>query len=183
MRLQSKKFVLYSFTFFCILYAYNELNGSFQTSSIDNIVIKDSLEVIENGNSTIGIISKKTSKLVAVYDSTLCTSCQVSNLFLWNEFASMANDSLELSIIFVPNKFDYKIIKEELKKMQYSFPVYIDSVGSIYADNPLYDWSDINNHFFLLDENQNISIKGFPLLNDDMKGKYKKKISKLGGNV
>lgn len=181
MKLQNKE-LLYGFTIIFIILSYLGINRSFQKDSVDKIIIRDSLEVIIDGSSKIEAISKRTSKLVAIYDSTLCTSCQVSNLFIWDEFVLLTNDSLELNIIFIPNKFDYKLIKEELKNIKYNFPVYIDSMGAIYKDNPLYDWSNINNHFFLLNKEQNISMIGFPLLNDDIREKYKEKIRDLGGN-
>lgn len=182
MKLQNKK-LLYGFTIIFIIFSCIGINRSFQENSVDKIIIKDSLEVVIDEGSKIGKISKHTSKLIAVYDSTLCTSCQTSNLFIWDEFASLANDSFELNIIFVPNRFDYKLVKKGLEKMKYSFPVYIDSAGAIYKDNPLYDWSNINNHFFLLDKEQNVLMVGFPLLNDDMNEKYRGKIKRLRGDM
>lgn len=138
---------------------------------------------IYNGQDTLISISDTSAKFIALYDSTLCTSCQTSNLFIWEEFANKNNNNFQTYIIFSAAKNDLFSVKEDLKKMRYNFPVYIDSGYSFIKMNPNHLWNNIDYHFFLLDEKQKISIIGFPFLKKKKEEEYIKVIEKMRNNI
>lgn len=143
------------------------------------IEFPNSMSAIYKGKDTTVLINDNTAKLVVLYDSTLCTLCQTSNLFIWDYFINKNSESFQTFIIFSANQNDLSSVKDGLKKMHYDFIVYVDSGYSFMKMNPGYPWNEINNHFFLLDESQETSIVGFPFLENAKKDQYIKAIEKV----
>lgn len=142
-------------------------------------VFPDSISAIYNGRDTTVFVSKENAKFVVLYDSTFCTPCQTSNLYLWKRFIELNNSNFQTYIIFSPDEIDLHTVRESLLEMNYDFFVYIDSAYSFMKANSNYVWNKINNHFFLLDKRQMIKLLGFPFLEEDKEEEYMKAIEEL----
>ncbi len=165
-----KKGSVYLIVFLCAFFIVNAV--CYKRKLHFKFDFPNEMSAVYKGKDTTIVISDSTAKFVILYDSTLCTLCQTSNLFIWDYFTSQNSEGFQTLIIFSANQGDMSSVKDGLKQMQYDFPVYIDSGYSFMKMNLDYLWGDINNHFFLLDENQEISILGFPFLEKEKEEEY-----------
>lgn len=164
--------IIYSFIIACKIFKEDRLPEI-------EFVFPDSISAICNGRDTTIFVPKNNAKFVVLYDSTFCTPCQTSNLYLWKRFIELNDSNFQTYIIFSPNEIDLHSVRESLLEMNYDFFVYIDSAYSFMKANPNYVWNKINNHFFLLDKRQMIKLLEFPFLEENKEEEYIKAIEEL----
>ena len=172
-----KKTIICVLVFFCLIIVCNFLRKE-RIPKIE-FVFPNSMSAIYNGRDTTVAFPKGKAKFIVLYDSTLCTSCQVSNLYIWRSFIELNDSNFQTYIIFSPDETDLPIVKNDLLEMNYDFCVYIDSAFSFMRMNSNYNWNKINNHFFLLNKQQKVELLGFPFLEKEKEDEYIKTIEKL----
>ncbi len=134
------------------------------------MVIPKDLIAIRNGE----IIPFKDSasirrRLIVYYDSTDCTSCNISHLHdfhpLFSADSSMA--SFQLLVIFSPKAKENKLTVENICYKAFPHTIYVDTLGSFAKLNPYLPASSLY-HTFLSDENGKLLLIGNPLSSAEM---------------
>lgn len=106
-------------------------------------------------------------KLIVYYDSTSCSSCMVSKMFLWNDiidYVDTFKGKFSLYFIFSTSKKDSKQLIFSINNSGFSYPILIDT-NNEFAKLNTHLPSNKLLHTFLLDENNNVVIVGNPMQN------------------
>ena len=109
-------------------------------------------------------ISKYPFKYIVYIDSSLCSTCNISQLYHWNEFINKY-DSIDFYFILAPkNKSEAKILPKYLSRSQLELPIYIDEHFAFLNKNPHIPNNNMY-HCILLDRNDSAILIGNPLFN------------------
>ncbi len=129
------------------------------------LTIPNDLIAIRNGD--IRSMTESASirhRLIVYYDSTDCTSCNISHLHdfhpLFSADSSLA--SFQLLVIFSPIAKENKLTVEEICYKAFPYTVYVDTLGSFARLNPFLPESSLY-HTILCDEKGKILLVGNPL--------------------
>lgn len=134
------------------------------------LTIPNDLIAIKNGE----ILSMEDSasirhSLIVYYDSTDCTSCNISHLHdfhpLFSADSSLA--SFQLLVIFSPKAKENKVTVEDICYKSFPHTIYVDTLGSFAKLNPFLPASAMY-HTFLCDEKGKILLVGNPLSSTKM---------------
>lgn len=123
-------------------------------------------------------------KLIVYYDSTVCTTCKISQLWDWKKVVNYAKEKkyqFQPFFILSPPKELLGEIHVALEKYPFEWPVYIDSERKFSQLNPSLPENSFF-HIFLLDENDKIILVGDPLLKEELWKLYQKKIDTILAN-
>ena len=106
---------------------------------------------------------------VIFYDSTECSTCQISRIYDYLSFYEESEESGDFSImmIFSPRYEYYSEVMEQLVILNFPFPIYIDYNGSFAKENSVIP-EDRYFHSFLLDKEGHPVFVGDPLASDRM---------------
>ena len=148
-----------------------------QSSPID--LCMDSLyrystnEGANSGQSVlVDMVDVSKLSLVIYSDETVCSSCAVKGMYVWNELIDSTKnrygDSLPFYFIFTPEKEQIVDLKIALKRSGFNYPVYIDTLGVFKRRNKHIPDNKLL-HTFLLDGNRNVVLVGYPLYNNAIK--------------
>ncbi|MBE6334316.1 MAG: hypothetical protein E7071_05780 [Bacteroidales bacterium] len=106
--------------------------------------------------------------LVIYSDETVCSSCAVKGMYVWNELIDSTKnrygDSLPFYFIFTPEKEQLVDLKIALKRSGFDYPVYIDTLGVFKQRNRHIPKNKLL-HTFLLDSDRKVVLVGSPLSN------------------
>ena len=106
-------------------------------------------------------------KLVVYSDSTVCSSCKLKNMHLWDDFLEKLvhySDRVQCYFIFAPSNKKMYDAKLTLRTYSPNYPVFIDTLRIFEKENPHLS-KNPRLHTFLLDENNNVLLVGNPLEN------------------
>lgn len=106
-------------------------------------------------------------KLLIYTDSSECSSCTISKMFLWDnliEYSRKYKEDLKFYFIFSPRKQDEEGVQIALMNNAFDYPVLIDSFGEFEQLNPHLPKNKAL-HTFLLDEDNHVILVGNPLHN------------------
>lgn len=137
------------------------------------------LPCILEGRDTIDYMADTTGyTLVAIVDSSECTSCYISHIDEWYEWMEMAaNDSVPLSMIFIlqPKQEQAMSVALRLKRTSKyckEIPFYLDVNGKFLKRNAHIP-QDKELHTFLIDSNKKVIFVGNPIRYDAVAIKIK----------
>ena len=140
--------------------------------------------IVRGRDAVLADFTSAPVKLVIWYDSRSCTSCEVSNMYEWEDITAYANSLAEwLSIIylFTPKEVDLYVTSITLKGTKFDYPVFIDQNGTFVKQNPKLP-KNRQLHSFLLDKNNRVVMVGNPLHNPTLWALYKSTIQKMIDN-
>ncbi len=125
----------------------------------------------------VEITAKPSFKYIIYIDSSLCSTCNIEQLYHWNAFISKY-DSIQFYFILAPkNRQDAQVLPLYFKKSQLNHSIFIDEQYAFLRYN-----SHIPNrqmyHYMLLDRDNNAVLIGNPLFNR----KIESMLSDLLGN-
>lgn len=127
----------------------------------------------ESANSEHGLVVDSVNvdrlSLVIYSDETVCSSCAVKGMYVWNEVIDSTKnrygDSLPFYFIFTPEKEQLVDLKIALSRSGFDYPVYIDTLGVFKQRNRHIPENRLL-HTFLLDDDKNVVLVGSPLNNN-----------------
>ncbi len=129
------------------------------------LVIPNDLIAIKNGK----IISLENPanirhRLIVYYDSTDCTSCNISHMHDFHPLfsADSALASFQLLIIYSPKDKENKLTVDNICYKDFPHTVYVDTLASFAKLNPFIPEASMY-HTILCDENGKILLVGDPL--------------------
>lgn len=98
----------------------------------ENLVKVDGMNITEYGNSAFG-----KAVMVVYYDSTECTECRLSHLYELNPLYELSDkyDGFEVVTIFSPVITEYDALMENLVKLRFAHPLYVDMSGDFMKNN------------------------------------------------
>lgn len=90
------------------------------------------MNITEYGNSAFG-----KAVMVVYYDSTECTECRLSHLYELNPLYELSDkyDGFEVVTIFSPVITEYDALMENLVKLRFAHPLYVDMSGDFMKNN------------------------------------------------
>ena len=90
--------------------------------------------------------------MVVYYDSTECTECRLNHLYELNPLYELSDkyDGFEVMTIFSPVITEYDALMENLVKLRFAHPLYVDMFGDFIKNNPDIP-DDALYHCFLLE--------------------------------
>lgn len=130
-------------------------------------------------NEYQGTTKEAPFSLVVYIDSTVCSSCQVRELDKWNTFLSgkwNKSNNIRPYFIFHPSEKDMDILRFTIKSQEFSFPIYLDSIGIFEKRNRFLPTNPIF-HTFLLNQQNEIVLVGSPKDNPQIFNMLKETIS------
>lgn len=149
------------------------------------IVLPKQSQFIVQGKDTVlmDFMSDGRLKLLSYADSSGCSSCAISKMFLWDnliEYSKLYKGSLKFYFIFSPGKQDEEGVRMALANNAFDYPILLDTLGEFEKLNPhLPKNRDL--HTFLLDENNHVILVGDPLYNKKIRKMFYKIVEeKLG---
>lgn len=130
----------------------------------ENLVKVDGMNITEYGDSGFG-----KAVMVVYYDSTECTECRLNHLYELNPLYELSDkyDGFEVVTIFSPVITEYDALMENLVKLRFAHPLYVDMSGDFMKNNPDIP-DDALYHCFLLDSSGTPVLTGNPVYSDDM---------------
>lgn len=145
------------------------------------IVIPDYGMAIMNGRDTVLSISDNMVRIVSFYDSTICSSCEISDIWLWEVVVDSYNEEhLKVMpiLIFSPSEEKVDEVRWFLKAHPEPWPVYLDTLQLFTKANP-----ELNTkrhlHTFLIDNHNKVVLSGNPIKNYALIELYQNKIDSL----
>ena len=129
------------------------------------LAIPNDLIAIRNGDTRSMTESASIRhRLIVYYDSTDCTSCNISHLHDFHPLfsADSSSASFQLLVIFSPIAKENKLTVEEICYKAFPYTVYVDTLGSFARLNPFLPESSLY-HTILCDEKGKILLVGNPL--------------------
>ena len=150
-----------------------------------NITLSPDWDVVWQGNNTVlKGVQEIPVKLVIWYDSLVCSSCQLSRMYEWNNIVTYA-DSLaswfSIIYLFTPKIDDIDRVNVVLKTNNFDYPLFIDRNSSFIKQNPNLP-KNRRLHSFLLDKNNRVVLLGNPLYNPALWALYKRTIQEMIDN-
>ena len=123
------------------------------------------------------------SKLVILYDSLECSSCQIGHLYdyLWSYEKLDSIQSCQLMTIFSPRQEEYDEVVRQLMVLNFPYPIYVDMSGSFRKINKCIP-DDKRFHSFLLDKNGKPVFVGNPMSGPRMMELFMEAVSNLEAN-
>ena len=119
------------------------------------------------------------AKMVVLFDSTTCASCELAHLWEWDEVSSISDETqnkFTTVFIFSPGKKDIISVKRSLENIQSNkIRAIIDEDQEFIRLNPFIP-KENTFHTFLLDSENNILLVGNPVKNDKLWNLYKSTI-------
>ena len=126
--------------------------------------ISDSIATVVDAVSSSKVLS-----MVVYSDETVCSSCAVKGMYIWNDLIDTTEckygNQLPFYFIFTPEKEQIVDLKIALKRSGFNYPVYIDTLGVFKRRNNHIPDNKLL-HTFLLDGNRNVVLVGSPLYNN-----------------
>lgn len=137
---------------------------------------------VANDSSFVGRSDCKV-RLVVYTDSTGCTSCNLTKMYLWDsliEFSNKYNGGLKYHFIFSPQKRDIKQFEMSIRNRNMHYPIFLDTLGEFEKLN-LHLPKNRKLHTFLLDESNHVILVGDPMQNKQIRKMFYKIVEeKLG---
>lgn len=133
-----------------------------------NIALPADLQSVKDGSIMPYAAQRSDATLIIYYDSTSCTSCNVTHLYDYMEIVDIAEKShgrFQVMPIFTPEWKIKRQVVPLLQTTQYPFPVYVDMEGEFARLNPAIP-VDRRFHVFLLDKRRKVVCVGNPIMND-----------------
>lgn len=131
----------------------------------------DKMLVLKDGRDTVVSRRDGVMRMVVYTDSTICSSCRLQNIHLWDDLleeASYYEESLDFYFIFSPTRKDMDSFRLTMRTYAPDNIVYVDTLGLFAKQNPYLSSNPVM-HTFLLDENNNVLLVGNPLENKKIK--------------
>lgn len=138
----------------------------FQSHSVFLCVEK--MFALKEGRDTAVTHRKNSMKMVVYTDSTICSSCRLQNIHLWDDLleeASYYEENLDFYFIFSPARKDMDSFRLTMRTYAPDNIVYVDTLGLFVKQNPYLPSNPVM-HTFLLDETNNVLLVGNPLENE-----------------
>ena len=123
------------------------------------------------------------SKLVILYDSLECSSCQIGHLYdyLWSYEKLDSIQSCQLMTIFSPRQEEYDEVVRQLMVLNFPYPIYVDMSGSFRKINKCIP-DDKRFHSFLLDRDGHPVFIGKPAASEQLWMLFKEVLANLEAN-
>lgn len=167
------------FTFSCQNKKAKEIETVLNEMKGETIRFPNILKATLMGEDTLcPDILKKENRIVVYFDSTGCTECKMK-LNEWTTIIRFAKDSVSnLSFLFImsPQKDKSLSVRSILKRHEFNYPVFIDSLNQFEVLNKLN--RDSRFHTFLIDKHNEIVLVGSPIGNEKMWKLYKNYVKK-----
>ena len=128
----------------------------------------DKMLALKDGQDTVVSHRDDVMKMVVYTDSTVCSSCRLQNIYLWDELLEKTNcygDRLDFYFIFSPSDKNMDNFRLTMRTYAPDNFVYVDTMGIFELQNPHLSPNPMM-HTFLLDENNNVLLVGNPLENE-----------------
>ena len=126
------------------------------------------MQVWKDGWNTDPPHGHKGLKLIIYSDSTVCSSCRLRNIHLWDDWVIKTEayrDILDICFIFSPTLKDINNFRLAMRTYAPDYPVYVDSLSIFRKANPHLPHNPLF-HTFLLDEDNRVVLVGNPLENE-----------------
>lgn len=159
--------ILYIFLpFICYFSCNNGLKKDVRTLQSCPINLPlDSLEYISNGYTMIN--SNDHLKFIVYSDTTICSSCEIKQMYKWNNFLKEVetfNRKIKVYFIFSPQRKNIDIFYFLITTNPPASPIFVDTTNVFLRSNPHIPKNPAL-HTFLLDENNKVILVGNPLEN------------------
>lgn len=142
-------------------------------------------DAVVNGKDVVVTPTEQAlARMVILYDSTVCGSCKISQIWQWQivtDYAKVMQDKFEPIFIFAPTVKNEREVRMSLKLHPFGHPVFMDSEQKFLAANPAIPQNKAL-HTFLLDKNGKVVLVGEPLNNEKLWDLYKTTIKELVDN-
>ena len=175
------KFIYILITVLLYSCANNPLANDMEQFMNQQIIIPSDLNAILKGRDTIITgFTQVPIKLVIWYDSLSCSSCEVSQMYMWNNITAHAESLAEwFSIIFLftPKMEELPKLSLTLQSDEFNYPLFIDRNANFFKQNNLPKNRHL--HCFLLDRDNRVVMVGNPLFNTNLWELYKSTIQKM----
>jgi hypothetical protein len=149
------------------------------------VIIPDIETAVFDGRDTImPITGAEQVRMVIFYDSTVCSSCKVSQIWNWEKVITTSKalrGKFAPVFIFSPGEGNVAQLKVSLRTYPFEWPVFIDSTGEFVKQNPHIP-ADNRLHTFLLDGNDEVILVGDPTGNEKLWELYKTTIKEILGD-
>ena len=160
-----------------------KLSRSFDDFLGQTIVIPrlDEAICICNGRDTIVPISTEShnGRIVIYYDSSTCSSCEISELWRWKFFTDEIRQyDIDMLFIFAPSEAKEDEVITYLNLYHLPWPVYIDTDNLFSRNNKSLPHEKLF-HTFLLDRKNRVVLIGDPIKSYEMQKLYKNVIEKF----
>lgn len=106
-------------------------------------------------------------KLVIFFDSTNCSKCALSNLYLWSDLLDSLSKASKTNVpffIFSPSRKDLKSTIYFARHSQLNHYIYIDTCSIFIRKNPHIPNNNLM-HTFLLNDRDSVVLVGNPIQN------------------
>lgn len=123
-------------------------------------------------------------RMVIFYDSTVCGSCKMSQIWQWQmvtDYAKNTQGRFRPLFIFAPSAGKEQEVRVALRTIPPDYPIFVDSEQEFISANPNIPTNKIM-HVFLLDKNNRVVLVGDPLNNNQLWGLYMTTIKELIDN-
>jgi len=117
-------------------------------------------------------------KFVHYLDSIGCASCEVGELYLWNDLIKELGSKVDFVFIFAPASAHIKQAINALKAYKSLHVVYIDESG-VFGRLNTHIPQDFHYHSFLLDSTNRVTLVGNPTANEDVRKLLYEKVFNL----
>lgn len=181
-----KKILLFSFILLALSSCKdNALKKELKRLSQLEIKIPNIEQCMYGGKDTVmHITNDALARMVIFYDSTVCSSCQVSRIWEWEDVVGLSkatNGKFAPVFVFNPPKGKVNELRIALKSYPFKYPIFIDEDGEFVKQNPELPANTLL-HTFLIDKNNNVTLVGKPTGNDQLWELYKSTIRDLVNN-
>lgn len=170
------------FSIFCLLSCgksgKQKVEASFDKLWKKEFIIPNLNDAVYLGRDTIiNRMDYKANKIVIYYDSTDCTSCEVSELWRWKAMIKDFN-SHDVSFVFIlaPSKKHEDEVRDYLYLYPLPFPVFIDASYVVSQSNSQL-LSEKYFNVFMLNEDNEVILIGNPIKNNELYKLYEEVIN------
>lgn len=132
------------------------------------VLSTERMRCLKDGLDTAVVHRDRALKFVVYTDSTVCASCRLRNMHLWDDFLEETapyGDRLQLYFLFCPRTSDLRSLRIALRTYSPDCPVYVDTAHVFERANPHLP-ADEALHTFLLDADGTVLLAGSPLENE-----------------
>lgn len=180
--------VVYLFVITFLLCCCNDmrLKDSLNLLYSKKIEIPTNLRTTYNGkDSLMNEMFENKFKLIVYFDSTGCSSCNISKMYMWKpllKYVEKNKRKIEVFFIFYPAKNKIGPTITTLLSNPIDYPILLDTLGEFEKLNPHLPKNRAL-HTFLLDENNKVILVGSPLHNKRIEEMFYKVMEDKLGNL
>ncbi len=150
---------------------HSEIEDELRFLTQQKVMIDADSLIYVGDNSEIHYRDSTQYKLIFFHDSTTCSKCAITNLYLWiDQLDSLSNAFIPTIpiLLFSPSKEDTRSALYFAKHSNMNKYIYVDTCQYFIRNNPHLTHNKLS-HTFLLDNKDSVVLVGNPLSNSKIR--------------